>query len=152
MRVPFAFLADFALGHPQDGKVYVIGGGWDTIQVQSLPATHPHLALALKLEFAPAECGQQHTISIHPLDADGAAFLPVASLQVTPQKNPKYPHLPVGVQYVLNIQGLVLSKEGEYAFSILVDGHEAASIPLRVVRIEGVQGPPMLPPQPPATH
>ncbi len=148
MKVPFAFLADFALGHP-DGKIYVIGGGWDTIQVANLPAAHPHLALVLKMEFAPAECGQQHTIAIHPLDADGAPFLPVATMQVTPQKNPKYPHLPVGVQYVLNIQGLLLTKEGEYAFSILVDSQEAASIPLRVVRLEGQpSGPPQLPASP----
>src|SRR5712691_449924 len=121
MRETFAFLADFGLAHP-DFKIYVIGGGLDTIQVPSFPAMHPHITLILKLEFTPTECGQQHTIVIHPLDADGAPFLPAATLQVTPQRNPKFPRLPVGLQYVLNIQGLMLTKEGEYAFSIVVDG------------------------------
>lgn len=144
MRVPFAFLADFGLAHP-DGKIYVIGGGLDTIQVPSFPAMHPQITLVLKLEFAPTECGQQHTITIHPLDADGAPFLPAATLQVTPQRNPKYPRLPVGLQYVLNIQGLMLSKEGEYAFSVVVDSQEVVSIPLRIVQ-SALPGQPQLPP------
>jgi hypothetical protein len=151
MKVPFAFLADFAVAHP-DGKIYVIGGGWDTILVGSLPATHPHLSLVLKFEFTPAECGLQHTITIHPLDADGAPFLQVTTMQAVPQKNPQYPRLPVGLQYVLNVQGLMLTKEGEYIFSILVDGQEAASIPIRVARGEGSQGQTLVPPSPRGIH
>lgn len=148
MKVPFAFLADYAVANT-DGKIYVIGGGFDSIFVGALPAMHPHMALVVKLEFAPAECGQQHTIAVHPLDADGSPFLPVATMQVTPQKSPQYPHMPATFQYVLNIQGLVLSKEGEYAFSILVDSQEAASIPLRIIRGKPPAQPQLLPGTPP---
>jgi hypothetical protein len=151
MRVPFAFLADFAVAHP-DGKIYVIGGGWDTIVAGSLPATHPHLSLVVKFEFAPAECGRQHTVTIHPLDADGVPFLQVTTMQVTPQKNPRHPRLPVGVQFVVNIQGLMLTKEGEYSFSVLVDGQEATSIPLRVTSGQESQGQAFLPPEPRGIH
>jgi uncharacterized protein DUF6941 len=135
MKVRFAFLADYALAHPMDTKLYVIGGGFDTIWAQTFPTRHPQVSLVVRVEFMPAECGRQHTIEIHPLDVDGQPFLPPAKLQVTPQKNPQAPTLPANFALVLNLQGLQLNKPGDYVFSILIDGQEMESLPLHAVLI-----------------
>jgi hypothetical protein len=134
MNVPYAFLADYAMAHP-DGKIYVVGGGLDTLFAASVPVIHPQMSLVAKIAFRPAECGRQHVIEIHALDNDGTAFLPVANMQIVPQRNEQAPTFPTTFQFVWNIQSLSLPAEGEYAFSILVDSQEVASVPLRVALI-----------------
>jgi hypothetical protein len=142
MRVAFAYLADYALAHP-DGKVYVVGGGLDTIYALQLPVHQPQLSLVAKIEFMPSECGRQHTVEVHGLDSDGHAFMPSATMQIAPPRNTASPALPSGFQFVFNM-ALLLPRAAEYAFSILVDAAEVASIPLRVALIEpGAQLPGM---------
>ncbi len=58
--------------------------------------------------------------------------MPTWKMDVLPRKNPAEPTVPVGIQVVLNIQSLRLEKAGDYAFSVLVDGEERESVPLRV--------------------
>ena len=145
MKVRFAFLADYALAHPFDSKLYVVGGGFDTIWAQSFPTRHPQLSLVVRVEFTPSECGRPHSIEIHPLDVDGNPFLPPATLQVVPQKNPQAPTLPASFAVVLNIQGFQVNKAGDYAFSILIDGQEMESLPLHAVEVAPGQPPPPFP-------
>jgi hypothetical protein len=148
MRLLFAFLADFALAHP-DGKAYVVGGGVDTLYAAQLPAKHSHISLIVKIEFTPRECGRQHTVEVHGLDADGEPFIEPTAMQLTPERNAAGPTLPTGFQFVLNVQNLELPSEGEYAFSVVVDGTEFASVPLRVVRADPLQQLLGVPPQKP---
>ena len=133
MRALFAFLADYALAHP-DGKMYIIGGGVELLRPPSFPYVHPSISLATRLEFTPAESGRQRTIEVHAIDSDGNPFAPPATIQATPQRNPEHPTLPVSVQFVLNMQGLAFQDPGSRSFSILVDGQEIASVPLHVVQ------------------
>jgi|SRR5579859_86553 len=149
MRLLFAFLADFALAHP-DGKAYVVGGGVDTVYAAQLPAQHPQISLIVKIEFTPRECGRQHTVEVHGLDEDGEPFMQPTTMQLTPERNAAGPTLPTGFQFVLNVQNLDLPREGEYAFSVVVDGTEVASIPLRVVQANPLQQLPGIPPQRPS--
>jgi hypothetical protein len=132
MRARLAMLADYALAHP-DGKIYVLGGGIEIIRPDSFPYVHPTISLVAKIEFTAAECGRPHTIEIHPLDADGRAFAPTASTELTPQRNPEYQRLPVSVQFVIHLQGLQFDAAGSRVFSILVDGAELDSVPLHIV-------------------
>jgi hypothetical protein len=132
MRALMAFLADVALAHP-DGKVYVLGGGVEILLADQIPHVQPTLALVLKIEFLPVECGRLRNIEIHALDADGNPFAPAAALQVTPERNPQFPQLPVSVQLVLNLHGIVFNNYGSRQFSILVDGNEIASVPVHIV-------------------
>ena len=107
MRVLFAFLADFALAHP-DGKAYVIGGGVDTVYAAQLPAVHPQISLIAKIEFTPRECGRQHTVEVHGVDADGQPFIQTTTMQFTPQLNAVDATLPTGFQFVVNVLSLQL--------------------------------------------
>jgi hypothetical protein len=135
MRLLFAFLADYASAQPTDGKLSVVGGGFDTIFVPGFPA-QASMTLVIKIEFTPAECNRTHTIEIFPVDGDGRPFLGTDRLTqpVVPQRNPQDPTLPGTVQLVVNLQGIPIKKAGSYNFSILVDGQEATSVPLRVVQ------------------
>ena len=134
MKLQFAFLADFALAHP-DGKIYVLGGGFDTIYASVLPARHPHLALVMNLQFAANETGRSYAIEIRPQDSTGAPFLQVMTIEASPHLNLQAPTSPVTFQSVLNFQGVQLRTAGEHTFSIVVDGQELAAVPLRVTKI-----------------
>lgn len=131
MKALFAFLADFALAHP-DGKLYVVGGGIDTLVFQNLPAASPQLSLVVRIEFPPVECDRPHVIEIHPLTADGQPFLPAITMQLTPSRNP-YPGLPTSFPFVVTMTAVLFSSVGDYAFSIVGDAQEVASVRLRVV-------------------
>jgi hypothetical protein len=134
MKLQFAFLADFALANA-DGKIYVLGGGFDTIYASVLPVRHPHLSLVMNLQFAASETGRTYAIEIQPRDGTGAPFLQVTTIQASPQRNLQAPTSPVIFQSVLNFQGVQLRAPGEHTFAILVDGQELAVVPLRVAKI-----------------
>jgi hypothetical protein len=55
MHLTSAMLADAAV--VERGKLYVHGGGWDSISVDVFPAAHPTLAVVLivQLEYFEAE-------------------------------------------------------------------------------------------------
>jgi uncharacterized protein DUF6941 len=147
VRLAVAVLADSAIANPQDRKLYILGGGISMIGVQRFPGQQPALSLALAIEFAPPECGRQHTLEVHLLDPDGKPLIPALTQQFVPQKNPADPTLPNGWQAVINYQQLQFQRPGDNAFSIVIDGQEVASLPLRVFQIPAVgSGPASGPP------
>jgi hypothetical protein len=135
MKVAVALLADSAIANQSDGKLYVLGGGIDTVSFDRFPAQLPALSLALKLEFQPQECGRKHTVEVHAIDEEGTPIAPTLNHQFVPQRNQLDPTLPSGAQVVINFQQLPLPKPSQNAFSILIDGMEVESLPLRVVKI-----------------
>src|SRR6266850_1892036 len=69
MDMDFAFLADAA--DVAASKLYVMGGAFDTIFVPGFPATHPVLAVVLRLLLGPHDLDRKHKLDIVLLDADG---------------------------------------------------------------------------------
>src|SRR5690348_14333891 len=69
MDLDFAFLADSA--DVTLGKLYVLGGAFDTIHVPALPASHPVLAVVVRLLLSPHDLDRNHVLEILLLDADG---------------------------------------------------------------------------------
>jgi hypothetical protein len=134
VKLAVALLADSAIANPKDGKLYVLGGGIDTVQFDRFPAQLPAFSLAIKIEFSPSECGRAHTLEIHPVDDDGKAIAPPLSHQFTQHRNDVDPTLPSSMQAVINFQQLPLTKPSQNAFSIVLDGKEIDSLPLRVVQ------------------
>lgn len=139
MNVSLAFLADAATVHP-DGKLSALGLGVDTINTTTFPTQVPSLAVVVKVEFSPTECDRQHVIEVVPLDADGKLFSNPLRQPVTPPRNAVDPTLPSGAQAILNYLMLQFTKAGAYAFSIIVDGREVKSLPLRVVMAPAMAG------------
>ncbi|HEV2012367.1 MAG TPA: hypothetical protein VGR77_00560 [Candidatus Dormibacteraeota bacterium] len=140
MNLAVALLADSAIANPQDGKLYVLGGGISWIGAPSFPAVHPAIALALNFLFAPSECGRPHTVEVRLLDPDGREIVPAFTQQFVPPKNPTDPTLPSGWVNVCSYIQLRFEKPGDNAFSIMLDGQEVASLPLRLIQIPSLAG------------
>ncbi len=134
MKLTSAMLADSA--QVQAGKLFVLGGGFDTISVRSLPATHRSLSLAMVAEVEPDERQRDLELSISLVDEDGAELGVKASgrLRVgTP------PNLPPGASSVVPIvspfHNISFPAAKGYAFVVTLNGEELARIRFRVVQV-----------------
>lgn len=73
MKMTTAFVADAAA--VENGKLYVLGGAFDTIWAASLPATHAQLALALVAEIDPSERQRDLDLDVRLVDEDEESTL-----------------------------------------------------------------------------
>jgi hypothetical protein len=132
MELDFAFLADAA--DVSMGKLYAMGGAFDTIYVPKFPATHPVLAVVMRLLLGPIDLDRKHNLEVLLSDADGRH---VASAQGE-LTVPKSPDSPAGwkqaVILPLRFFNVPFKEAGHYSIEILTDGHMVKSIPLRVVQ------------------
>ncbi len=69
MKLTTAMLADAA--QVQNGKLYILGGGFDTITARKLPMVYRALSLALVAEVDPDERHRDLEIHIRLIDEDG---------------------------------------------------------------------------------
>ncbi|HSG79087.1 MAG TPA: hypothetical protein VLD62_05850, partial [Acidimicrobiia bacterium] len=69
MRLTTAMLADAA--QVAGGKLFVMGGAFDTITAREFPALHRSLSLALVAEIGPADRNRELDIMIRLVDEDG---------------------------------------------------------------------------------
>lgn len=105
------------------GKLFVLGGGWDTLWVRALPARHPSMAIGLRLRVPFSWRGETLRLSVELQDADGAPVLPhplAQSLRLAAQQ------VPAGVSDFsvlrsFTFNNLLFAKEGSYSFVIAVD-------------------------------
>ena len=72
MRLTTAMLADAA--QVQGGKLFVLGGGFDTISARTVPVVHRSLTLAMVAEVDPDERHRDLEIAIVLVDEDGQAL------------------------------------------------------------------------------
>lgn len=133
MRIPLALLADYAIAHQTDGKLYITGGGIRALRFPSFPATQPHLALALGIELEPAEVGSEHALSI---EASGPTTLPIFSpvrvtFTVPTQQDPTAPGY---IHFVSNMDNVSFPVEGDYAFLITIDSQRVEQVRVRAQR------------------
>ena len=132
MRVTTAMLADSA--QVQGGKLFVLGGGFDTITTRSLPAVHRSLAVVLVVMVGPDERHRDLEIHINLLDEDGQeiGLHAQGKLRVGAP-----PNLPPGasstVPMVSSFANVQFPEVKGYVFSIKHEGEELARIPFRVV-------------------
>ena len=134
MKLTSAMLADSA--QVQSGKLFVLGGGFDTISVRSVPATHRSLTLAMVAEVGPDERQQDLNLGIELVDEDGAELGVSANgrLRVgTP------PNLPPGASSVVPIvspfHNITFPEAKGYAFVVKLNGEELARVRFRLVEV-----------------
>ncbi len=106
------------------GKLFVLGGGWDTLWVRSFPARHPSMAIGLRLRVPTSWREDMLDLSVELQDADGA---PLLSKPLSHQvKLPVQRQLPsptdFGVVRSFTFNNLLFGREGSYSFVISVDG------------------------------
>jgi hypothetical protein len=129
-----AMLADSA--QVQGGKLFVLGGGFDTISARSLPVVHRSLAVALVAVVSPEERHRDLELHIELIDEDGQ------SMQVEARGKLRVgapPNLPPGSSSVVPIVtpffNIRFPEAKGYAFVVTHDGEELARVTFRVVLI-----------------
>ncbi len=105
------------------GKLYVLGGGWDTIWVGSFPARHPSLGIGLRLRVPSSWAGDTLLLSVELQDADGKPLLPrPLSHRVSIHSHAKSPlTTDFGIVRSFTFNNLSFASEGSYSFVISVD-------------------------------
>ncbi len=134
MRLTTAMLADAA--QVQGGKLFVLGGGFDTISARSLPVVHRNLTLAMVAEIEPDERHRDLEILIQLLDEDGR------SLDIEARGKLRVgapPNLPPGATSIVPIvspfYNIQFTEAKGYAFIVTFEDDEIARIKFRVVMV-----------------
>jgi hypothetical protein len=134
MRLTSAMLADAA--QVQAGKLFVLGGGFDTISVRSLPAVHRSLTLAMVAEIDPEERQRDLELIIRLIDEDGTSVGVEAKGRL---RVGAPPNLPPGSSSVVPIvspfHNITFPEAKGYAFVVSLNDTELARITFRVVQV-----------------
>lgn len=144
MDIDYLVLADAAAA--ENGKHYIHGGGWDTIQSASFPAQHPVLAIAVRFRIPWADTNQPRAITVDVIDDDGNSILPAPHTVEMNVGRP--PTIPAGEDQVVplafNFVGVRFERPGHYAAVVRIDGDDRARAPFRVAEAPrgALPGPP----------
>ena len=127
------------------GKLFVLGGGWDTLWVRSFPARHPSMAIGFRLRVPSSWGAELLKLSVELQNADGAPLLAQPlSHQV---KLPAHPQPPTatdfGVVRSFTFNNLLFVHEGSYSFVISVDDETVSRLRFSV-RARPTEPPPAL--------
>jgi hypothetical protein len=134
VQLTTAMLADAA--QVQGGKLYVLGGGFDTIVTRNLPAVQRSLAVVLVASIDPSERHQDLELSIALLDEDGAATGLEAKGRVrvgAPANLP--PGAPSTVPIVSQFANVRFPEAKGYTFVVSYENQELTRVPCRVVKV-----------------
>ncbi len=113
------------------GKLFILGGGWDTLWVPRFPARHPSLAIGLRLRVPVSWAGDQIRLAVELQDEDGGALLPrpLSHHLSLPGTTEHPPHATdFGLIRSFTFNNLVFEKEGPYSFVISVEGEPVSRL------------------------
>jgi len=134
MKLTSAMLADAA--QVQSGKLYVLGGGFDTISVRQLPATHRSVSLAMVAEVGPDERQQDLELVVQLVDEDGAELGVVAKGKLRVGAPPNLPPgSPSIVPIVSPFHNITFPEAKGYAFVVTMNDTELTRVKFRVVKV-----------------
>jgi len=138
MQVNSAILADFV--QENHGKLYITGGGIDTLYAKTVPARHPSLGIAFRLTLSPAELGRTHELEILLVNADGGRIATVkAKIQAERPAQPT--GWPVTVPLAINFAQIEFPAFGDYQFELMVNNSSINNIPFRVIQASAPKKP-----------
>ena len=134
MKLTSAMLADAA--QVQSGKLYVLGGGFDTISVRKLPATHRSVSLAMVAEVGPDERQQDLELVVQLVDEDGAELGVMAKGKLRVGAPPNLPPgSPSIVPIVSPFHNVTFPEAKGYAFVVSMNDTELTRVKFRVVKV-----------------
>lgn len=106
------------------GKLFILGGGWDTLWVQRFPARHPSLAIGLRLRVPVSWASESLKLSVELQDADGQPLLPHPlshDIKLPPGSQHPTNATDFGLIRSFTFNNLMFRQEGSYSFVISVD-------------------------------
>ncbi|MBA3870372.1 MAG: hypothetical protein H0X30_14600 [Anaerolineae bacterium] len=123
-------VADYA-NVDQGGKLNVLGA-FGRIYAPQFPALHASLHLVVKLGADIEDFGKEKQFNVYFRDADGKILLALPTIPFTlNSKNMPVPE----VNFIIQVQNLVLPSAGQYDFEVMVDGEEIGVLPITVDQI-----------------
>jgi hypothetical protein len=130
IEVEWLILADAA--QVVGNKLYLLGGGWDVLTVNSgFPVQHP-FAVAVSFRVPWSETNRPFGVEVEIQDADGNVLVTVAGKAEVGRP----PGIPVGhpqrTQIAANV-ALPLPKAGTYVIVARIEGTEKERVPFNVV-------------------
>lgn len=149
-----AMLADSA--EAVNGKLYLLGGGWDTLAVTTLPTVQSRVAVAVLVHTGWNDTDEPHEVTLH-LETEDGVRIPLA-------RNPADPSRPIDtlatrltthrsplirpgddqtVPLTFTVNDLLLERAGGFSWVIGVDGEPAERLPMRVLVREPEATPPV---------
>ena len=139
-QVEFAFIADAV--QAVAGKLYVIGGGWDTLFVRSFPARHPTMGIGVRVRV-PWSDVDEFSLSVDLVDEDGTSLFKGRTLTQR-IKVVRAIGMPVGgdmgVVRAFTFNNLTFPKSGGYSFRLLVDDVEVSRLRFRLRQRQSSSG------------
>ena len=132
MRIDTALLCDAVT--VREGLLHILGGGINRINRPQYPAPLG-AALALRILLHRTELDRQHTLEVVLAGEDGQMIAKVEAPFAVPREAvvDLRPTEEVIVNVPIGLQGLLVPREGAYAFDLLIDNTHAASIPFHAV-------------------
>jgi hypothetical protein len=125
----FAFFADSAVV-PPDGKLYILGGGFSTLSMASLPG-RVAFAVVAGFRFGAADLAQAHQVELRLLDAGGKLVIPPASLQFQSAGARLVPGQEVSISTVTVLQPM-FGEPGTYTVEFWTGGNRLGTVNLHV--------------------
>lgn len=136
MRITTALVADAAA--VENGKLFVLGGAFDTIWTAALPAVHGQLALALVAEVEPGERQRDLDLTVRLVDEDEERTLVEAlgTMRVGAPATLRPGDFST-VPLVMGLNNLEFPAAKGYAFVVSHGGDEIARVRFQVRLREG---------------
>lgn len=113
------------------GKLFILGGGWDTLWVRRFPARHPSLAIGLRLRIPVSWTSNDVRLEVELQDEDGKGLLPrPLTNEIRLPANRTHPPgaTDMGLIRSFTFNNLRFDHEGAYSFVISVDGDPVSRI------------------------
>lgn len=127
--VDYALLADAV--QVVQGKLYVLGGGWDTLFVPGFAARFPSLGVGLRIRVPWSSADQVVVIGVDLQDEDGGRVLPTPPLTqgVKVSRPPGIPEgSDLGVARSFTFNNITFPHAGAYSFVISIDEQVASRL------------------------
>jgi len=126
VRLTTALLADAA--SQCDGKLNVLGGGWDIIYAPGFPVAYPSLAVVVVIEGEPTELDGS-TFKIRMVDEGGDPVgVSAEGRHSIGDPSMRTPGLPTSASVALTFPGVTFTQPGRYRFMVSVNDSELGSI------------------------
>lgn len=130
MEVEWTILGDYA--HIADGKLYLQGGGWERLSVNTKFPVRQMLGIAQSILVPWDETNQPIDLQVDIQTADGASLVKGKN-QVKVGRPPDHPPgMPIRVMSATNL-GLEFKEPGSYVIVSTLDGKEATRTPFYII-------------------
>lgn len=131
MEVDYLLIADFA--EALNGKIYVQGGGWDTLTVNAQFPLSRSVAIALGLRVPWEDTNQRHGVRLVVLNEDRQAEIALAEGEVEVGRAPGIPQGHAQLVPIAFTLPLKFPEPSSFSVRLSVDDRELKVIPFRVV-------------------